>query len=164
DAADVRWPRQRHSLRADLEVGGAVVDRDAAVGDVREPRLDAFGDVLAATDHEVGVAQPPFDHVSVELAQPLALHVQDELCRGGSSPARRAAGRAPARSRASKSRARGPAEKVPEKAARPAPRGAWTAFFPPRRTSFPLPLTATIPRCLRAATATLPFNSQPGEE
>src|SRR5207237_2633283 len=83
DAAYDRWPRQRRSLGTDLEVGGAVVDRDAAVGDVREPRLDAFGDVLAATDHEVGVAQPPFDHVSVELAQPLALHVQDELCRRG---------------------------------------------------------------------------------
>ena len=57
----------------------AVVDRHAASGVLREALADLVGDVVAAADDQVGVPQPPLDHARVELRQPLAVHVQDEL-------------------------------------------------------------------------------------
>jgi hypothetical protein len=46
------------------------------MGRVREN--DAIVGRIGATDHKVGIAKTPLDHAAVELAQPLALHVQHE--------------------------------------------------------------------------------------
>jgi hypothetical protein len=61
-----------------------VVDVNAFVHGVELIRIlwkrgtGGVGDVIAASEHEIGFREPPRDHPPVKLVEPLAVHVQDD--------------------------------------------------------------------------------------
>jgi hypothetical protein len=81
-------PRRLTARRQQLEVG-AVVERAAPIGELREALADAVSDVVTCPEDEIDLGQSPAYGAARKLGQPVTVHLEDESRSGYEAPGER---------------------------------------------------------------------------